>query len=88
MKKLKASLLTLILSLFVACGPSLQEMREMEDKKANAEYVGGGLKVVTIDSCEYIMTVNTTGYYFFLLHKANCRNQIHKTSKTQTHEKF
>ncbi len=77
-----------------SCGESRAEIaaREKANKdtlnnRVKTEDISQGIKVITVDSCEYIMFPQTHYYsvrynaYKYIIHypvhKANCKNKIH-----------
>ena len=74
MKKIIFLIFTLII--FSACTYIVGEKNEIPN--TNVTY-----QIVVIDSCEYIIGTDNGPYNggYFVTHKGNCKNSIHKTGK-------
>lgn len=78
----------MVIFLFCACQPQIQEkeisVSEITTEQLINEIDVHDLKVLVIDSCEYIFykksPVSNRGYGF-MAHKGNCKNPIHDHNK-------
>lgn len=68
--------------ILVSCAPTVVDKKEdsFSDKPLKEIFNGVDYQVVVIDSCEYIIGRDDNPYNggYFLSHKGNCNNPIHK----------
>jgi hypothetical protein len=73
----KQILLSFVLScsftaLLFSCGPSREEVEQMERNKGLVKAAVPGYDIIEIDGCEYIRRTSAQGEV--LTHKGNCKN--------------
>jgi hypothetical protein len=73
LSKIISILLLVSVAVFAKYDKPIARIRQVIDYR-NVEH---GVSVVEVDSCEYLLVV--LNYNIGLLHKENCRNQIHKS---------
>jgi hypothetical protein len=81
---MKKIILVLALLLFSCTSKKTLDIKEIKEVNEFPSWtIPITYKIIIIDSCEYIIGSDNGGYNggFFLTHKGNCKNPIHKNGK-------